>query len=157
ETLRQYGAERLAEAGETEALHRRHRDYFLNWAEAAAPQLSGPEQSAWHERVGKEYDNLRAALEWGQRDESQDGALRLAGALASFWDVRGYFTEGRAHLAAALSRGGAVEAAVRAKALHAEGQLSARQGDYVQARSLLEEGLAISQELGDRRGSAWSL
>jgi len=44
ETVRQYGLERLAEAGELAALRDRHLGWCLSLAEEAEPQLSGPEQ-----------------------------------------------------------------------------------------------------------------
>ena len=64
ETVRQYATERLAETGAREALRERHRDYFLALAEEAAPKLEGAEQAAWLQRLEKEYENLRASLEW---------------------------------------------------------------------------------------------
>jgi predicted ATPase len=33
ETVRQYGARRLDEGGETEEVRRRHAEYFASWAE----------------------------------------------------------------------------------------------------------------------------
>lgn len=153
ESMRQYGVERLAESGETEALRNRHRDFFLQWAEEAEPHFYGPEQGRWYVYVEKEYDNLRAALEWCQRKEASEEALRLVGALSAFWDVRGRHKEGLAHQIAALSLTGAVgRAGARAKALLAAGQLSARQLDFALATTLLEECLTLQRELGNRRG-----
>jgi non-specific serine/threonine protein kinase len=156
ETLRQYGGERLAESGETEALRSQHRDFFLRWAEEAEVHFYGPEQSAWYATVENDLDNLRAALEWCQKRREAERALRLNGALSPFWDVRGYYKEGLAHQIAALSLAGAAGTEVRARVLLAAGQLSVRQGDYAgdyaAARSLLEECLAIQQETGNRRG-----
>ena len=64
ETIRQYGAELLAEARETGPVRSRHLDYFTHWAEQADSQLSGPDQSVWLERFNLEHDNLRSALDW---------------------------------------------------------------------------------------------
>ncbi|MFL5732491.1 MAG: tetratricopeptide repeat protein, partial [Chloroflexia bacterium] len=44
-----------------------------------------------------------------------------------------------------------------ARALNGAGALAALQGDYATARSMYEESLAISRELGDKRGIAVSL
>src|SRR5262249_16469225 len=111
ETMRQYGRERLAEAGESEALYNRHCDFYLQLAEEGEPRLYGPEQGVWYDYLESEYDNLRTALEWCHREESADRALRFAVALSAFWDVRGYFKEGRAHQDAALSRESSLGAA----------------------------------------------
>src|ERR1019366_7073761 len=69
-----------------------------------------------------------------------------------------YLSEGRECLTALLSRPGAqVCTMARADALNGAGALAYMQGDYVAARSLYEDSLAIRQELGDRRGVAGSL
>lgn len=157
ESLRQYGVERLAEAGETEALNHRHRDFFLQWVEEVEPHFYGPEQSTWYATVEKEYANLRVALESYQKEEAADRALRLTGALSAFWDVRGYFKEGLSHQITALSLAGAVGTKARARVLLAAGQLSVRQSDHALARTLIEECLMIRRELGDKHGVVGAL
>jgi predicted ATPase/class 3 adenylate cyclase/Tfp pilus assembly protein PilF len=132
--------------------------YYLALAERAEPQLTGPEQQAWLERLEAEHDNLRAALEFSDWKGGESGfGLRLAGALFRFWDVRGHLAEGRERLGRALARDGAGDATRRAKALIAAGNLACNLGDYEAAQSLFEESLAIRRELGDRSGIAASL
>jgi predicted ATPase/class 3 adenylate cyclase len=161
ETVRQYSRDRLLQAGEVEAVRARHREFFLALAERAEPELRGPDQSAWLERVETEHDNFRATLEWCRgRSEATEAGLRLAAALAMFWEVRGYREEGRERLAAALAAEGAdasLYRARRARALSGAGRLAEIQGDYAAARPLLEESLALQRELGDRMGIARSL
>jgi predicted ATPase/class 3 adenylate cyclase len=167
ETIRQYSRDRLLGAGEAEVVHRRHRDFFLRLAEEAEPKLHGPEQAGWLERLEREHDNVRAALEWCQAESAtyaegvgsgREAGLRLAGALWWFWLVRGYFTEGRDRLARALSRvDTASPTAARANALNGAGNLAVWQADYAAGRSLHEESLAIRRALGDRPSIARSL
>jgi tetratricopeptide (TPR) repeat protein len=157
ETIRAYGLERLKEKGEAADTQRRHAGYFLALVEAAQPQLSGPEQVSWLERLEVEHDNLRAALGWAQRSGEVETGLRLGEALWSFWAIRGYYSEGRRWLAALLVLERPVAPAVQAKAIHAAGVLAYAQGDYAAARSLHEEGLAIHQRLDDKRGIAYAL
>jgi hypothetical protein len=64
ETLRQYGAERLAEAGETEEVAERHARFFLGLAAGQADALSGPGYPQARAVLTAELDNLRAAAEW---------------------------------------------------------------------------------------------
>jgi tetratricopeptide (TPR) repeat protein len=154
ETVRQYAAERLAESGVGDTIRERHRDHFLALAEQAEPLMKGPKQAEWLERLETEHDNLRAALRWcaGRPDGAQAG-LRLSGALAWFWFIRGHWSEGRAALETALSGSGAQGASPeRARALNGAGSMALKLCDYPAARRFHEECLAVRTELGDRRG-----
>jgi predicted ATPase len=66
ETIREFAAEHLAEAGETELVHTRHRDHFMWLAEIAEPELLGRDEDRWRARLTSELDNLRAALAWSR-------------------------------------------------------------------------------------------
>jgi predicted ATPase/transcriptional regulator with XRE-family HTH domain len=154
-TIREYALERLELSGEAEALRRRHATYYLALAEAAEPELRGPQQKTWLERLEQEHDNLRAAMAWSQTmDDGAELGLRLSAALRWFWYVRGYMSEGRRWLDAALERSSVMAATVRAKALYAAGYLAAQQQDFGHATALSEASLVIFQELGDRHGIA---
>jgi tetratricopeptide (TPR) repeat protein len=157
ETIRQYSRDRLLESGQSEAMRGRHVDFFLRLAEDAEPKLSGSKQGDWLERLEREHDNLRAALDWCQiADDGAEAGLRLAAALGGFWLVRGYWSEGRERLARALARPQAVgPTAARARALYAAGSLADPRSDYEAACH--EESLAIWRELGDRQQIALSL
>jgi predicted ATPase/class 3 adenylate cyclase len=159
ETIRQYGRERLLESGESEQAQARHRDYYLALAEEAEPHLTAADQTRWLAILEEEHDNLRQALAFClEEPDGAEAGLCLAAALAYFWSVRGHLGQGRAHLAAALSRMvGPERQQVRASALSGAGYLAWRQGDYAAARALLEESLTISRELGDKSGIAKSL
>ena len=90
EPVRQYARERLEESGEADAFLRRHAEFFLALAEEAEPQLAGAHQQEWAERLEEEHDNIRASLSWSLEKEPEM-ALRLAGALARFWEMRARF------------------------------------------------------------------
>ena len=164
ETIREYGLEALAESQELERTRRAHAGYYLNLAEQAEPELGGPRQAAWLERLEREHDNLRAVLRWSleQGEASKDGqymelALRLGGALRRFWIVHGHISEGRNILEQALAASEAVRASVRAKALLAAAHLAAVQGDYERTEALCQESLHLYRELGDQSGIARSV
>jgi non-specific serine/threonine protein kinase len=160
EILRQYGREKLQHSGEEKTVCRRHRDWFLRWIERVERELWGTQQESWLKRLEQEHDNLRAALEWS-RSETQEReiSLRIAGAIAAFWDKRGHWSEGRKWLEEALilEQRRSVSAAVRAKALHALAQLAARQDDDAFARARYDESLALFRTLKNKRGTAQSL
>jgi len=161
ETIRAYGLEALASCGEAQATHEAHAAYYLALAEQAEPELSGPQQLSWFERLEQEHDNLRAALSWlleqGTDGQSNELTLRLGGALSQFWEIRGYVHEGWHWLEKALEISPRVRSAVRAKALVGAGALATIREDFSLAEALCAEGLAIYRELGDRLGSATAL
>ncbi len=167
ETIREYGLECLAESGEMEITRKAHAAYYLALAEQAEPELRGPRQVVWLERLEQEHDNLRTALqrllEQADDEESEQSigeremALRLAAALWMFWWVRGHWSEGRNFLNRALSTSEGTSASVRAKALYAAANLTFVQSDYEWAEALSEESLALYRELGHQLGIAHSL
>jgi predicted ATPase/class 3 adenylate cyclase len=64
ETVRQYAAARLAEAGEVDAVGERHLAYYVGLAERAEPAvLRAGRDSPVLQRLATELPNLRAALE----------------------------------------------------------------------------------------------
>ncbi|MDQ4127773.1 MAG: tetratricopeptide repeat protein, partial [Actinomycetota bacterium] len=156
ETIQEYARERLQESGEAEEFKRLHARYFLTVAEEAEPELTGPGQLAWFERLESEQDNMRAALSWAL-DNEPETARRLAKALARFWEMRSYFSEGSRWLEAALRRSGHANPAARADALTEAGMFAWRQGEYEKAAALHEEALALHRELGDERGIGFAL
>jgi predicted ATPase/transcriptional regulator with XRE-family HTH domain len=165
--IREYARERLEVSGEADALRRAHAAYMVALAERAEPELIGPAQGAWLDRLDREHDNLRAALEWAtERSEAETG-LRLVGALGRFWLARGHLREGRAWVEALLRLAAtpevgselegaadtilAVPARVRARALIAGGSLALRQADSAAAVLWMEEGAALARVADDPR------
>jgi tetratricopeptide (TPR) repeat protein len=157
ETIREYALEQLAASGEREATEEAHARYYLALAEAAEPALRGPEQARWLARLDAEHDNLRAALGWAQGRREGGLGLRLVAALWRFWYMRGYLSEGRSRLEAALVDAAPASPALRATALHGAGVLALQQGANGRAATFLEESLALYRTLGDRPGIANSL
>jgi predicted ATPase/DNA-binding CsgD family transcriptional regulator len=162
ETLRQYGAERLTQRGETDVIRARHATHYLALVEQAAPALRGADQGWWLARLAADADNLRTALRWLAGQGELAPAYRLAGALWRFWAVRGYWSEGRTSLADVLARtppagAAAPDPAARAAVLQGAGALAFYQGDYSAARTSLEESLALQRAGGDTVGATWSL
>ena len=162
ETVRQYGRDKLLESGEAEDLRGRHLDWFLGLAERAEPELEGPDQVMWLDRIEIEHDNLRAALGWSLGSGEAEAGLRLAGALGLFWVMHGYYNEGYHWLEESLSESSRVAASertmsARAKALWGAGFLLYCKSDYERAVALCEESLALYQELEDKGGAGNSL
>jgi tetratricopeptide (TPR) repeat protein len=147
ETVREYAWECLAKGDEEARIRQAHARFFLNLAERAEPELTGPNQTIWLDRLELEHDNLRGALAWSVAHEL-DTALRLVGSLWRFWYVRGYLREGRDWAEAALAQAGG-NAAQRAAAFYTAGDLAQEQGDYEQAGPLLAAGRETAQQAGE--------
>ncbi len=150
ETIHQYARRRLIEAGQGERIRSRHFEFFLQRAEQIEPHVRGPQLPAYLNQLETEHDNLRAALEWSlTQAEYGEASLRLAGALFSFWEQRGYVSEGRVWLARALANPAAPSAgAARAKVLYGAGCLAGAEGDNTTARTLLAESVNLWRALG---------
>jgi tetratricopeptide (TPR) repeat protein len=116
ETVRAYGAERLAEAGEDQALARAHAAWFLELAEAAEPELRRRDQLRWLDRLADERDNLHAALRWATDSGDADTALRLAAALGWYWTLTSARAESLEWTAKALALAGG-DPAIRAQVM----------------------------------------
>ena len=156
ETIREYGLERLAEAGEATAAREAHAVWCLDLAERAVPALSGERQAAWLARLTIEHDNLRAALGWAIAAHNGELAQRLGVALAWFWRLRGHYEEGRRWLDQALLLETVASPTTRARALVEMAHLADQGGDHEQAPAL-EEALAIFRDAGDTAGVAYAL
>jgi predicted ATPase/DNA-binding SARP family transcriptional activator len=156
ETVREYALERLAATGEADAVRRRHATHFAAFAERVEGDAYGPTNTAWP-LLEEEHDNLRAAVDWTRAAGAADLELRLAGALAVFWSIRGHLREGRERVAAALANAAGAPAPLRAKALGGAGWLAFRCGAYDDAERLADESLALYRRLGDDHGVALQL
>src|SRR5215213_6950778 len=143
ETVHEFAREKLGESEEAEEIKRLHAEYFLTLAEEANPELKGANQRQWLERLEAENDNMRAALSWASQRDEAGVAMRLGGALWRFWSVRGYYSEGRRWLEAALAMDGRVSPGSRAMALAGAGSLASVQGDFDRAKEACEEGLEL--------------
>ncbi|WP_030617779.1 ATP-binding protein [Streptomyces sclerotialus] len=128
DTLREYGAQWLAELGETTVLGDRHAAYFRALAKAGDAACMGADQVAWHRRLHTEHANLRAALDFLVARRDGRAALETAGALWFFWFGCGRQREGRGHLSRALELV-PEDCPERTKGLWSHGTLALIQGD----------------------------
>ena len=146
ESLREFGEEHLA-IEERQALARRHAAWFLSLAQDAWPQITGPDQARWLDRLEAEHDNLRLALTfWLAAEDGVEAALDMCGSLWRFWSTRGHFASGRDWLRRALERPGGAPFH-RARALNGAGNLARLQGDYSDAEASYADALAIMRQL----------
>ncbi|MER7947159.1 BTAD domain-containing putative transcriptional regulator [Streptomyces sp. NPDC096079] len=88
ETVAEYAAERLDEAGERAAAERRHLTYYRELARHTDPGLRRHGQVAAMARFTAEYGNMRAALRRAVDARDEDEALVLVHSLLWYWQMR---------------------------------------------------------------------
>jgi predicted ATPase len=164
ETVREYAQERLDE--DAAAVCACHCRYYLALAERAEPTLLTHHEQEWLPRLDAEVDNFRVALDWDLRHGDPARALRLAGLLCRFWDIRSSFAaEGLQRIRATLEAAGDAAPIVdRARArrgqvylLRAKGAAYDTHGLLKEARARGAEALALSRQAGDSAGIAAAL
>jgi predicted ATPase/class 3 adenylate cyclase len=151
ETIREYARGLFEESDEYQAIATAHLEAFLDFAEEAEWQLTGPDQRRWYERLTEDQDNLRAALEFACTARDGESALRIAGSLWRFWWNRGQLDEGQRWYDRGFAAGGPISAPVRARALLGASHMSEARGDSERTRALLEEAVEIFRGVDDPR------
>ena len=102
ETIRDFAAARLAEAGEDDDVRTQHLAYFRGLAESAASAIERTADREWLARLEQEHENLRAALTWAlDNGHDRDGGAGLAVTLIPFWSAHGHYWEAQQWLAKA--------------------------------------------------------
>lgn len=149
ETVREYAAERLAEADELVAVRRSHAWYCVGLAEAA--RLEEPGSQAV-DVVQPERGNIRAALDWCAAEDPALG-LRLAAALDGFWVVTDPF-EGMRRLDELLRAAPDAPLEVRARALRAYGSSANPAGRDDLAERAYAQSLDDFRAIGDDGAAA---
>ncbi|RKT67366.1 putative ATPase [Saccharothrix variisporea] len=107
DTIRAFGAARLAEAGEQESARRAHARWFLEVACRATPHLLRGEQLEWLAALVAEHENLKSAIRWAVGHDVELG-LRLVAELGWYFWLRGLRTEGAVLAAEVLRAAGPV-------------------------------------------------
>jgi non-specific serine/threonine protein kinase len=150
EVVREYAEEQLVAANEIDLARTRHGDYFVDLAEAIAPNLGyRADAAASVSRLNVELDNLRSALSWTSELSDSTRFLRLSVALQSFWSMGGRAGEGRMWLDQAMELSESAPLPLRAAVVRASGWIARHQGRHDQAEALGLRGLALSRKDGD--------
>jgi predicted ATPase/DNA-binding NarL/FixJ family response regulator len=147
ETIRAFGRERLAAAGEEMVLRRRHRDYFATMY-LANEAWFGARQRELMDGMLLEGDNYRAALNFclSERDEPTD-AVRLVGAITAETMVHGFLSEGRYWMQRVLSVVDEPSPEL-ARLLWLDGWHALNQGDVQGGTERLRAGLDLAERVG---------
>jgi predicted ATPase/class 3 adenylate cyclase/DNA-binding SARP family transcriptional activator len=150
ETIRQFGAERLAEAGHDEAfaVAAAHSRHFLSVAETAASRLTGSEQAEWLARLDTDYANLRRAVEHAASDPGGTAqVLRFGIALTRYWMARYRGAEAVALLLPVLARPEAQQDPELFGTGLVTTAVQACRADIATARPLAEQAVRLARQL----------
>jgi predicted ATPase/DNA-binding CsgD family transcriptional regulator len=153
DSIRQYAADRLEDAGETSAARDRHLSHFLALAELAEHSFDC-DQDRWREALAAEHDNLRSALEWGLAAADPQHGLRLAISLARWWFLHGHTREGLEFLNRALERVSGDHPELQASLLSGLALVAFGAGQPALTAEAADRGLAVAVQRGDDRNRA---
>jgi non-specific serine/threonine protein kinase len=154
DTIREFGAERLAASGEEHAARARHVRRYAGMAQYFGAHPIGEDQLARYRELRTKHDNIRAALRYAfGAGEMNAEAASLATDLYAYWQISGLLAEGRYWMSKVLDRFGD-PCPERAWALVMIGILAALQGEIPDALAVLDEGIPMAEQLGqDLTGS----
>ncbi len=153
ETMREFGHEKLSQAGELDEILTRHLIHFTEYAEESESHLDGTDQAKWVRITENEHRNFQAALDYALiKPEVISYGLRIGAAISLFWLERNHFHEGGERLRTLLEKTTAREHKnFRAKILYRLGAIQTRIFNYNVAYKLCEQSIDIARTLEDKR------
>lgn len=156
ETIRLFAGHRLVDSGESESTRDAHLAFFLEFAERLEPQIMLADSSARLMDLEREHANFRAAMDWADVTGAHDSFLRLATALAIFWELHGHLEAGGRWFARALALDGP-PSGIRARALWGAAHVAMYGGDFATLSRCGPAAVAMAEEVGDDRALARAL
>ncbi|MEY2568887.1 MAG: hypothetical protein QOE35_3416 [Actinomycetota bacterium] len=154
ETVRQYGRLKLVEAGESDDVRARHLEHFTDLVERAQSLVESGGTAEWLDRLERDFDNIRGALEWSLAAGRAADGLRLATAWPERWAFSGRIPEGLTVIQG-LMGAAAPEGRLLAQSLVALQTITAYGAvDLEQSLTDGKRGLALAEEAGDDRLAA---
>src|SRR5690348_649133 len=159
DTIREYAAERLAAAGEQDALALRHRDCILALVEHTSATMFSRGEPPWPVRRAvfrrgiAEYGNFRIALETSLARADAENGLRLCVGLRNMWVPHGDAREAAIWLDRfGVLPGGEneeVSPRVRGRALAVRAEIAFDLQDYGTLERCAAESLELARDAGD--------
>ena len=154
ETIRQFAQEQLRGSEQESDALERHAQYYAKLISRAAENRTGQPFPERLQIVGNDHDNLRQAYE-SLLAHNREQALALVAQLGTdlkFWELGGFFQEGRRWLERTLEATQASISSQRAEALLAAADLSSAITDFAYGLQCARQAQQLFQQLGDHRG-----
>jgi len=151
DTIREFGAEKLAARDDAEMVRERHLARYLGLATYLGENPLADDQVPRYRQLRVEHADLRAALEYALTAPGRErDAAAMAISLDAYWQMSSTPGEGRHWLGKILPRLGALSRG-RALALIIDGYLACLQEDAAGGLTELEDGIALADKRGDAR------
>ena len=154
ETIHQFAQEQLHGSEQEADVAERHASYYAQLVSRAAENRAGQTLPERLRTIRDDHDNVRQAFEW-LLTHDQEQVLALVAQLGTelkFWELGGFFQEGRRWLERALESTQASVSSQRAEALLAAADLSSAITDFPYGLQCAQQAQQIFQQLGDQRG-----
>ena len=150
EAIREFGLERLNEAGDGPALRMRYLQWCAALVHTAKAEWISERQVYWLARLGAESANMRSALDFCLNEQGDADAVMeivVGIPLGYFW-ARGNFRVARHWLDEALARSSGVTV-VRVRAMLRNSILAMVGGEVVAGNRLLDEARGLIRQVSD--------
>lgn len=154
ETIRQFAQEQLRGSNQEADALERHAHYYAQFVSLAAENRAGQTLPERLHAIQDDHDNLGRAFEWLLAND-HERALTLVAQLGTdlnFWELSGFFQEGRRWLERALEETQTTVSLQRGHALLAAADLSSAISDFDYGLQCARQAQQVFYELGDQRG-----
>jgi predicted ATPase/DNA-binding SARP family transcriptional activator len=154
ETIRQFAQEELRGSNEEAGALERHTRYYAQLVSLTAQNSTGQTLPERLRTVQDDHDNMRQAFEWLLAHDSQQalGLVAQLGMDLKFWELGGFFQEGRRWLQRTLEGTQGSVSLQRGQALLAAAELSSAISDFDYGLQCARQAQELFQQLGDQRG-----
>jgi predicted ATPase/DNA-binding SARP family transcriptional activator len=154
ETIRQFAQEQLHGSDQEADALERHARYYAELVSRAAENRTGQTFPERLRSVVNEHDNLHQGFEWLATHDREQALAFVAqlGTKLNFWELGGFFPEGRRWLQRALEDSQGSVSIERARALLAAAELSSAITDFEYGLQCVQQARQLFQQFGDQRG-----
>jgi tetratricopeptide (TPR) repeat protein len=154
ETIRQFAQEQLQGSEQEAGAQERHARYYAELVARAAENRTGQPFLERLRTAVDDHDNVGRAFEWLVAHDGERALALVAqlGTDLNFWELGGFFQEGRRWLKHALEATQGSVSRQRGHALLAAADLSSAITDFDYGLQCVQQAQQMSQQLGDQRG-----
>jgi predicted ATPase/DNA-binding CsgD family transcriptional regulator len=155
ETVRQYAAARLAEAGEAEDTWRRHHGWCLRVAQRRV--ADGESDEDYRARVLGEQENIRRALQWSSELDDPMPLVQLVLGMNNWWSSSRRMTEGATWSALAAERTPEGDDRLQSVVLRACAGMNGLAGRWREALGPARDAVAAARRAEEPKALVWAL